>query len=93
MEKFSQLFVRDRSYSDNSVFKFCDFLLVVCFNIEEFLSDVDFFVDGVFIILDKLNFQECISDMEFFFTFGDIKFFFLVNMIFLSDIEIDSFND
>lgn len=25
--------------------------------------------------------------------FGDIKFFFLVNMIFLSDIEIDSFND
>lgn len=92
-EKSSQSFVRDRSYSDNSVFKSCDLLSVACSNIEESLSDVDSPVDGVSTILDKLNFQECTSDMELSSTFGDTKFSLPVNMTSLSDTEIDSPND
>lgn len=92
-EKSSQSFVRDRSYSDNSVSKSCDLLSVACSNIEESLSDVDSPVDGVSTILDKLNFQECTSDMELSSTFGDTKFSLPVNMTSLSDTEIDSPND
>lgn len=92
-EKSSQSFIRDRSYSDNSVSKSCDLLSVACSNIEESLSDVDSPVDGVSTILDKLNFQECTSDMELSSTFGDTKFSLPVNMTSLSDTEIDSPND